>query len=88
MINFTFLSENKTENSRIKAEFGLSIYIETDCMKILFDAGASDIFYDNAERLGIVQPGPRPVHGPRPEAGGGCLRGRHDGGTAVSRIHA
>ena len=53
MINFTFLSENKTENSRIKAEFGLSIYIETDCMKILFDAGASEIFYDNAERLGI-----------------------------------
>lgn len=53
MISFTFLSENKTENSRIKAEFGLSIYIETDSMNILFDTGASDIFYDNSQRLGV-----------------------------------
>lgn len=41
MMNFTFLSENKTDNPGCDAEHGLSIYIETDEMTILFDTGAS-----------------------------------------------
>lgn len=44
------------ENSAIEglaSEHGLSLYIETKEHKILFDAGASDAFADNAEKLGI-----------------------------------
>lgn len=48
MMKFTFLSENKTERDNCMAEFGLSIFIETEEMKILFDAGASDLFIKNA----------------------------------------
>lgn len=53
MIKFTFLTENKTETSSCRAEHGLSIYIEVHGKKILFDFGASDMFYENAENLGI-----------------------------------
>ncbi len=45
--------ENKTYKEGIKAEHGLSIYIETDEMNILFDAGATDSFLSNAGSLGI-----------------------------------
>ena len=54
MIKFAFLSENKSGHSHIKAEWGLSIYIEAGGKKILFDAGASDVLYrENAELMGI-----------------------------------
>lgn len=53
MIKFTFLSENKTESSSCTGEHGLSVYIETHGKKILFDFGASDLFYKNAVNLGI-----------------------------------
>ena len=53
MMNFTFLSENKTDNPGCDAEHGLSIYIETDEMTILFDTGASNLFERNAERKHI-----------------------------------
>lgn len=52
-IKFRFLVENKTDNPGIMAEHGLSIYIEADGMKILFDAGASDLLVRNAEKMGI-----------------------------------
>lgn len=48
MMKFTFLSENKTERDDCTAEFGLSVFIETEEMKLLFDAGASDLFARNA----------------------------------------
>ena len=48
MIKFTFLAENKTDNPKCNAEHGLSIYIETPELNILFDAGASDMFISNA----------------------------------------
>lgn len=35
------------------AEFGLSLYIERSGQRILFDTGASDVFGQNAEKLGI-----------------------------------
>ena len=50
MIKFTFLSENKTDDPACDAEFGLSVYIETPAMNILFDTGASDLFEKNARR--------------------------------------
>ena len=52
-MKFTFLIENKTENHRVVAEHGLSIYIETQGKKILFDAGSSNLFAVNAEALNI-----------------------------------
>lgn len=47
------------ENTRPKAEtdlvaeFGLSLYVERDGQRILFDTGASDAFSHNAQKLGI-----------------------------------
>lgn len=50
MIKFTFLAENKTDNPGCDAEHGLSIYLETEEMTILFDTGASNLFERNAQR--------------------------------------
>ena len=47
------LMENAAENPLLAAEHGLSLYIETDHHKILFDAGQSDAFADNAMRMGV-----------------------------------
>jgi len=53
-MKITVLCEN---NSRIDnyllAEAGLSFYIELDDKKILFDTGYSDVFFKNAQKLGI-----------------------------------
>ena len=46
------LSEN-TSNKGFQVEHGLSLYIETEKHKILFDFGASDLFVSNAKRLGV-----------------------------------
>ncbi len=42
-----------TQNPYLLSEHGLSLYIETETKKILFDAGKTDIFADNAKKLGI-----------------------------------
>lgn len=47
------LIENSARSEDLAAEHGLSLYIETNGRKILFDSGASDAFADNAEKLGI-----------------------------------
>ncbi len=52
-ICFKFLVENKTEHSGMLAEHGLSIYIEADGKKILFDAGATDILLHNAKVMDV-----------------------------------
>lgn len=52
-MKFTFLIENKTDNSGIIAEHGLSIFIDTGGKKILFDAGASGLFIKNAVTMGV-----------------------------------
>ncbi|MBR5425974.1 MAG: MBL fold metallo-hydrolase [Clostridiales bacterium] len=48
----TVLSENTSKNG-FETEHGLSLYIETQKHRILFDFGASDLFIRNAEKLGI-----------------------------------
>ena len=47
------LCENTAYAPQFRAEHGLSLYIETNGYKLLFDTGQSDLFISNAERLGI-----------------------------------
>ena len=47
------LLENKTSSPDLGCEHGLSLYIETQKHKILFDMGASTIFLENAKKMGI-----------------------------------
>ena len=47
------LIENTTERADLTAEHGLSLYMEACGKKILFDAGQSGAFADNAEKLGV-----------------------------------
>ena len=49
----TTLLENKTACDTLRCEHGLSLYVETETHKILFDSGASDAFWENARALGI-----------------------------------
>ena len=48
----TVLSDNMSKNGLL-TEHGLSLYIETQKHRILFDFGASDLFIQNAEKLGL-----------------------------------
>lgn len=47
------LIENRTQQENLLPEHGLSLYIETENRKILFDTGASGSFANNAQKLGI-----------------------------------
>lgn len=47
------LVENTAVSEQFLPEHGLSLYLETDGCKILFDMGQSDVFAANAEILGI-----------------------------------
>ena len=47
------LVENTSQTPGTKEQDGLSIYIETDKHKILFDMGADSLFLENAENLSI-----------------------------------
>ncbi len=47
------LTENTSVSSRFNAEHGLSLFIESCGKNILFDMGQSELFAENAEKLGI-----------------------------------
>ena len=47
------LMENTTACANLRCEHGLSLYLETGDHKILFDAGQSSAFAENAEKLGV-----------------------------------
>jgi len=47
------LTENTSCRPDIEAEHGLSLYIETQNHRILFDAGQTGLFAQNADRMGI-----------------------------------
>ena len=47
------LVEDTTDKENLKSEHGLSLYIETNGKKILFDSGASRLFMENAEKMDI-----------------------------------
>lgn len=53
-LKITTLMENKLGNTEnLDTEHGLSIYIEVDGKKVLFDTGQSGNFIDNGKKLGI-----------------------------------
>lgn len=52
-MKLTVLIENTTYREDLACEHGLSLYIETGSHRILFDAGQSGAFADNARKLGI-----------------------------------
>ena len=52
-MQITVLVENATSGDRFEARHGLSLWIETDQHKILFDMGPDGSFIDNARALGI-----------------------------------
>ena len=51
-IKITVLVED-TKNENLPSAYGLSLYIETPENKILFDMGPNELFWENAEFLGI-----------------------------------
>ena len=52
-MKWTVLSDNRSSDSRLSTEHGLSILLQTERHKILLDTGASDMFIRNAELLDI-----------------------------------
>lgn len=52
-MRITSLVENTSICDNIGAEHGLSLYVETEANKILFDMGQTDLFLKNAETMGI-----------------------------------
>lgn len=47
------LTENTSINSNFGVEHGLSLYLETERHKILFDTGASPLFAENAKKMDV-----------------------------------
>lgn len=52
-MKITVLAENTAASDEFLSEHGLSLYIETNNHKLLFDTGKTDLFYKNAQTLGI-----------------------------------
>lgn len=52
-MKITVLTENTCHKGTLPTEHGLSLYIETENHKILFDTGQTDLFLKNAQTLGI-----------------------------------
>ncbi len=52
-MKITSLLENTTAREDMQVEHGLSLYIETEKNRILFDMGQTELFYENAKSLGI-----------------------------------
>lgn len=52
-MKITVLLENTAASDAVTAEHGLSLFIETESARILFDMGQTDAFADNARALGI-----------------------------------
>ncbi len=53
MLKIIVLNDNRCDNSNFKCEHGISLYIEYNGSRVLFDAGQTDIFIENAKKLNI-----------------------------------
>lgn len=49
----TVIENEKKMNSNLENEFGLSLFIEDEEIKLLFDTGKSGLFIENAKKLNI-----------------------------------
>lgn len=47
------LSENTAASADFACEHGLSVYLETENSRLLFDTGAGDLYLANARKLGV-----------------------------------
>jgi 7,8-dihydropterin-6-yl-methyl-4-(beta-D-ribofuranosyl)aminobenzene 5'-phosphate synthase len=47
------LAENTSISKKFGSEHGLSLYIEVNDCKILFDTGASELFFENAKKMEV-----------------------------------
>ena len=52
-MKITVLAENTSKRESIGCEHGLSLFIETEEASILFDMGQTNLFSENAEKLGV-----------------------------------
>jgi 7,8-dihydropterin-6-yl-methyl-4-(beta-D-ribofuranosyl)aminobenzene 5'-phosphate synthase len=52
-VHITVLVENTVYERHLRAEHGLSLYIDAGGYRILFDTGASALFLGNAKKLGV-----------------------------------
>ena len=52
-MKISVLMENTSRNPALEAEHGLSLYIETTDLRLLFDTGATGAFVSNAQKMGI-----------------------------------
>lgn len=52
-VEITVLVEDTVHEARMRAEHGLSLYIDAGGYRILFDTGASALFLGNAKNLGL-----------------------------------
>ncbi|MFU0831389.1 MAG: MBL fold metallo-hydrolase [Oscillospiraceae bacterium] len=53
MLQMRILCDNYVKRSRLLAEHGLSLWIERNGMKILFDTGQTDVWLKNANMIGL-----------------------------------
>lgn len=53
LIKFTILTENCAKKRGLLSEHGLSMLIEVDGYKVLFDTGQTDVFLKNAKVCGV-----------------------------------
>ncbi len=47
------LAENTSASEKLGSEHGLSLYVETENHKLLFDTGASGLFAENAKKMDV-----------------------------------
>lgn len=52
-MKITTLMENTSLSPELTAEHGLSLFVQTDHCRFLFDAGQTGVFAENAQKLGI-----------------------------------
>ena len=73
MPKLTVLTDNATSDQRLSSQHGLSLWLEADSSRVLFDTGRDELFLENARVLGIPVSTPTHLvlsHGHYDHAGG------------------